>query len=223
MASWLDYLTGGLQTALGLGSQAIAPGNPIGLSMMGNGVGQIANNAAGGLPGGFATPGTAGTPSIPQMTPMLPPYINPSQIGGVSTAQAGQPNWLSMLGQTAPNIMNMFAQGAAAVQPSTPMQRPAQAPAPPSGSAGPVPQIQQIISQPPRPGPAPQMMPPITPNSNPMLPSGSPMAGNPLQSSNLPQALKFLQALGISAPMAGGGAPMGGMSAISGMGGIAGI
>jgi hypothetical protein len=45
------YVIPGLMTAAGAASEVVAPGNPIGLGVMGSGVGQLAGGAAGGSRG----------------------------------------------------------------------------------------------------------------------------------------------------------------------------
>lgn len=113
------YVIPSVETVGGAVSQIFAPGNPIGLSMMGSGIGQLAGGSqgktgqslggslggmlggmggggslfGGGSPsagGGFAMPGQSGAPSISQMQGQLPSFINPSDIIGVSTQQAPQ-------------------------------------------------------------------------------------------------------------------------------------
>src|ERR1700731_4576929 len=41
MAPWFDYLMGSLSTALGVGTEFFAPGNPAGMVLVGNGIGQF--------------------------------------------------------------------------------------------------------------------------------------------------------------------------------------
>lgn len=50
-SSMSKYVLPGLETAAGVGTEIIAPGNPIGLGLMGSGVGQLAGGAAGGNKG----------------------------------------------------------------------------------------------------------------------------------------------------------------------------
>lgn len=50
-ASVGKYVVPGLETAIGAGSQFFAPGNPVGLGLMGAGAGQLAGGAAGGSQG----------------------------------------------------------------------------------------------------------------------------------------------------------------------------
>jgi len=45
------YVIPGAETAIGVGSEIIAPGNPIGLGLAGSGIGQLAGGAAGGNKG----------------------------------------------------------------------------------------------------------------------------------------------------------------------------
>jgi hypothetical protein len=45
------YVIPGLMTAIGVGSEVVAPGNPIGLGLAGSGVGALAGGAAGGSKG----------------------------------------------------------------------------------------------------------------------------------------------------------------------------
>lgn len=45
------YILPGLETAGGIGSEIVAPGNPIGLGLAGSGIGQLAGRAAGGSSG----------------------------------------------------------------------------------------------------------------------------------------------------------------------------
>lgn len=125
------YVVPGMETLGGAVSQFFAPGNPIGLSMMGSGVGQLAGGtmgpagqsiggALGGLggglaggamggPAGFVAPGTAGTPSMANIGAALRQNpalsgISPSQVAGVSTQQAGQQQLPATMGQVQPNI-----------------------------------------------------------------------------------------------------------------------
>src|SRR5271166_194881 len=53
------YVVPGLLTALGVGSEVVAPGNPVGLGLAGSGIGSLAGGAAGG-PSGEAIGGSAG-------------------------------------------------------------------------------------------------------------------------------------------------------------------
>lgn len=50
----MPYIMGGLKTVAGLGSEIFAPGNPIGISLAGSGVGQLAGEGAGGNAGASA-------------------------------------------------------------------------------------------------------------------------------------------------------------------------
>lgn len=57
------YVIPGAETAIGVGSEIVAPGNPIGLGLAGSGIGQLAGGAAGGNKGqalGGALGGVAG-------------------------------------------------------------------------------------------------------------------------------------------------------------------
>lgn len=75
------YIIPGAETAVGVGSEIIAPGNPIGLALAGSGVGQLAGGAAGGSSGqnlggalgGLAggAYGMAGAPGMSSLTGML--------------------------------------------------------------------------------------------------------------------------------------------------------
>lgn len=53
------YVIPGLMTAIGVGSEVVAPGNPVGLGLAGSGIGSLAGGAAGG-PSGESIGGAAG-------------------------------------------------------------------------------------------------------------------------------------------------------------------
>lgn len=87
----MNTILGGAQTALGAGATALGAPS-IGLPLTASGVGTL--SGTGGTTGGmgFAQPGTQGTPSLASMAGGLPSFIDPSQIAGISTAQAAAPS-----------------------------------------------------------------------------------------------------------------------------------
>lgn len=113
------YLLPGLETGAGIGSQFIAPGNPIGLGLAGSGIGQLAGGAMGGPMGqqmGAGLGGLAGGAAGGALGSM-----GPAGIPGLSSALSSNPalagitpSMVTGMGPTG----SMGATGAAMPEPS---------------------------------------------------------------------------------------------------------
>lgn len=92
------YVVPGLETVGGAASQFVAPGNPIGLGLMGNGIGQLTGGGMGGGPMG----GPMGQPNVGNR--LLQNFMpkQPNVVGGPAGGSMGGnqlQNFLPMISQ----------------------------------------------------------------------------------------------------------------------------
>ena len=85
---WHDIL-GGLEIAGGIATEVFAPGNPIGIGLIGSGVGTL----AGGLDSGGGSSGGGGNPLAGVNTGMTTPPFFPNGGQNIPTQQANQSFW----------------------------------------------------------------------------------------------------------------------------------